>query len=153
MRGLFDLALLAGAAILAIAAFWHVYWALGGRLGWARAIPQKADGTPAFMPGKTLTLGVAAMIAAVAALFWVEAEVASSRFPGIAGLWPAWLDVLALSATGSVFVLRAVGNLHSVGFFNRGGNAAFAVADRMVYSPLCLFLGLAGICSAALRLS
>ncbi len=144
MRGISDVTLMLGAAILAIAALWHVYWLLGGTAGLVSAVPER-NSAPLFVPGKLATAIVSCAIAAVAVLYGIAAGgmTPPRTAPGmIAGL---------LGLAGVVFIARAIGDFNHVGFFNRGGMTPFAVADRKVYAPLCLFLGLAGIFAAGLR--
>lgn len=128
------------AAILAIAALWHVYWAAGGRRGLAMAVPERpGTGTPQFVPRRWLTLAVAFAIAAVAAVYF---DVAYSGWPipaaPVAGQ-------IAAALLGLVFIARAIGDFGYVGFFKRYGGTAFARADTRCYSPLCLFLGISGL--------
>ena len=49
------------AAILAVLAAIHVYWAVGGKWGAAQVFP-KLEGKPAFRPGPAPTLAVAGLL-------------------------------------------------------------------------------------------
>ena len=46
-------------AFIAAGAAFHFYWGFGGRAGWRVAVPQRADGTPLFVPSRAATLAVA----------------------------------------------------------------------------------------------
>lgn len=145
MRGVANAGLLFGAVILAIAALWHLYWVAGGKLGLARAVPEHS-GRPLFVPSKAATVAAGTLIGSLASFY----------FSAALNLLPPFLSAaewaVTLGSVGAVLIARAVGDFRRVGFFNRGGSSAFAVADRMIYSPLCLFLGLAGLNAAAVRL-
>jgi Protein of unknown function (DUF3995) len=145
LRGLVDALLLLGAAILSIAALWHVYWVIGGKRGKQQAIPER-DGMALFTPTPVQTLAAGSVIAAAAALY----AAVGLNWP-LAGVPQSWV-AFAVGAAGLVFVARAIGDFNHVGVFNRGGAAAFAKADRLVYSPLCFLLGVTGLAAALLRL-
>jgi hypothetical protein len=126
--------------ILTALAVLHLYWLFGGRAGKLAAIPT-AGAKAVLHPGPLSTAGVAlvlfAMAAAVAARAgWI------ARLNGISR--PAvWLIALA-------FGLRAMGELHYVGFFKTVTATRFAQLDTTVYSPLCLLLAALVACVAAL---
>jgi hypothetical protein len=56
---------------------------------------------------------------------------------------PVLFDI-GIWALGLVFVLRAVGNLRTFGFFKTLTGTPFAEWDTWLYSPLCLLLALLG---------
>ena len=79
------------------------------------------------------------------------------------GLWPAWnsrdhrngedradrdratarfFSKPVFGCLGLVFVLRAIGNLRTFGFFKTVTGTPFADWDTWLYSPLCLLLAL-----------
>ena len=122
--------------ILSILALWHVYWAFGGMLGKAAAIPE-LNGAPTISPSPAGTLAVAV------ALFVAESLVAA-----VGGLVTvAWSpDLLFWCARGlaCLFLLRAIGDFRVLGFFKRVRGTRFATLDTLVYAPLCLALS-AGI--------
>lgn len=126
------------AAILAGLAALHVYWAAGGRRGLAAAIPQRADGSPAFAPSAALTLLVAAALLGAAAL------IAST-----AGWVPALPLARELSlAVAAVFALRMIGDFRFCGLFRRVRRGAFARQDAALYTPLCAALATACLFAA-----
>lgn len=131
---------LGGAALAAFVAGLHAYWGFGGRWGADAAVPQRADGSPAFAPGPAACFAVAAACATLAALLsW--SSLAEMPWWVRSGLWVAL----------SVFVLRAVGDGKQVGFSKADHGTAFARADDALYSPLVVALAFA--CAAGLLLA
>jgi len=128
------IALVVVIAFVALSAI-HVYWALGGGMGKAAAVPE-LNCRPAFVPSARSTLAVAVGLASCAVLVAASAGLVVSSSPAA---WVTWLSfVLAL-----VLVARAVGDFRLVGFFKRVRGTRFARLDSAVYAPLCLVLGLA----------
>jgi hypothetical protein len=138
MRSFTDVSLMLGAAVLGIAALWHFYWALGGSVGLKAAIPEK-NGQPLMAPSRLLTAVVALAIAAIAAVYAV-----AGADPFLNPVYAEWAQTIA-AVCGLVFVLRAIGDFRYVGFFKHHTGTTFAMADSRFYSPLCLFLGVAGL--------
>jgi len=108
----------------------HLYWAVGGSVWKAGAIPSRR-GKPlmAPRPASTALVGIT--------LFGMTAIIGST-----AGILPLFLPrgflqdvsiVLALT-----FALRAIGEFHYIGFFKRVRGSIFAERDTYIYSPLCL---------------
>jgi hypothetical protein len=128
------------ASVVAALGLLHIYWALGGRTGKSAAIPQ-VNGQRAFVPSTLQTLAVAA------ALLFAATVVAVSGGLFNAGGFGGVFRILAfgLSAT---FVARAVGDFRLVGFFKRIQGTQFARLDTVLFSPLCLVLGVAVFCIA-----
>ena len=128
------IALVVVIAFVALSAI-HVYWALGGGMGQAAAVPE-LNSRPAFVPSARSTLAVAVGLASCAVLVAASAGLVVSSSPAA---WVTWLSfVLAL-----VLIARAVGDFRLVGFFKRVRGTRFARLDSAVYAPLCLVLGLA----------
>jgi len=128
----------------------HVYWAFGGRIGSAAAVPERTTHDPrsgrprrvkVFQPTRAATLLVAGALAGMGVLVALRA-----------GLFGAavthWSVQGALSALAVVFLARAVGDFDLLGFFKRANDSAFAFWDSVLYSPLCVALG-AGLASVA----
>jgi hypothetical protein len=113
----------------------HLYWMLGGKKGGLAAIPS--DGSkPLFRPTKVAT-GVVAGTLAIMGWFVLElGNVAGSHLFSESLLFGGgWL----LSV---VFLLRAVGDFKWVGFSKRKKGTLFAKWDILLFSPLCLFIGI-----------
>ena len=110
----------------------HAYWALGGRWGIANTIPT-VGGRRSFDPSPLATWAVSALLGVAVILVmgrvgWIGIAPLSMLFN--AGVWGLSL----------VFLLRAVGNLRTFGFFKNITGTRFAQWDTWVYSPLCLLL-------------
>ena len=121
-------------AILTGLALIHIYWGLGGQGVRGAAIPE-VNGRHAFSPSSGGTLLVAGCLLAAAYAVAITGHVLGSPLAPIA----RWIT-FALSL---VFLARAIGDFHLVGFFKRIRASRFAWLDSIAYSPLCLVLALA----------
>jgi hypothetical protein len=121
----------------------HVYWAMGGTIGSDAAVPQRpADGAPsagpvmvrAFTPSRGGTLLVATALLGVAALLALRTGLLAAPIshPAVR---------LAVAAVAVVMLARAVGDFRLVGFFKTVKGTTFARRDTLLYSPLCVVLG------------
>jgi len=126
---------IAVAGVITALAFVHIYWAMGGRIGKSAAIPE-INRQSAFVPSKTATLLVAAALLFAATVVAVAGGLVADG--GLGGFFR--MLAFGLSAT---FVARAVGDFRLVGFFKRTRGTRFARLDTLVFSPLCMALGLA----------
>ncbi|MEA3034706.1 MAG: hypothetical protein QOH04_465 [Sphingomonadales bacterium] len=131
--------LLLALTIIAFAASFHLYWALGGRVGFSVSLPQRPDGSPVMarrLPWWRAAAGAVAL--GLAALAWL--------LLGHAGHLPLPLPKglarAVLLAVAAAFAARAlVPNLY-VGFFKSLHGTRWAHYDTRLYSPLFLLLGL-----------
>jgi len=114
----------------------HVYWALGGTAGIARAgaVVPEVGGRPAFTPGPASTLAIAALLEIAAALVALQGKLFA-----IGGLPPGLIRVGALGVA-VVLAARGIGDFRLVGLFKRVRGTRFARLDSRVYAPLCLAL-------------
>ncbi|HEY6186207.1 MAG TPA: DUF3995 domain-containing protein [Pyrinomonadaceae bacterium] len=120
------------AAVFAVLSLFHIYWALGGRVGSGATVPV-VGGKQTFNPSPAGTLLVAAAL--LLAMFTVlgQAELLTAAIPKWIFRWGTC--VLAL-----LFFLRAVGEFKLVGFFKRASATRFAYWDTWLFSPLCLLI-------------
>lgn len=133
-------------AILAFAAGFHLHWALGGRLGFAVSLPQRADGNPVM----ARRLAWWRPAAGAVALGLVALGLLLVAYAGHLPLpVPASLARAALLATGAAFIARALVPNRYVGLFKSLRTTRWARFDTRLYSPLFLLLGLLLIASAA----
>ena len=58
---------------------------------------------------------------------------------------PTKLTTLACLVLGAVFVLRAIGEFRTLGFFKTITGTDFAFWDTWLYTPLCLMIGLGAL--------
>src|SRR6187401_1067924 len=112
----------------------HWYWVVGGVSSGMAAVPE-VNGRPAFQPGRFSTAAVALALAAAALTVLVCGGVVSTRLPDSISFW-------ATVALGTLFVLRAIGEFHLVGFLKSVRGTPFARWDTWLFSPLCVALGL-----------
>jgi Protein of unknown function (DUF3995) len=115
--------------------FLHAYWGLGGRWGFAAALPQTAAGARVLNPGPIECLVVALGLFGFAALALDQAGFLQLPLKAIWGCW-------AMRSLVLIFGLRAVGDFHYVGFFKTVKGTLFAGLDTAYYSPLCLLLSI-----------
>lgn len=130
-EGLLPPALLTGGALgaaiaLLVVAGWHFYWAFGGRIGMAAALPDlPGDSEPRFQPSSGLTALVALAIACYA-----TALVLLVIYPACSLLnWGVGLGVL-------VFVGRAIGDRRYVGLSKTVRGTRFSRLDDRYFTPL-----------------
>jgi hypothetical protein len=118
----------------------HVYWAMGGQVGFAGALPA-VDGRFVFQPGRAVTLGVAFMLAGAGALICAWIGVLHTPVPRIALR-------LGVAALGMAMLARAIGDFRYVGLFRAARTSLFARMDRWLYTPFCIVAGVLLIFSA-----
>jgi Protein of unknown function (DUF3995) len=120
----------------------HFYWALGGSVGKAGALPHKG-GEPVMSPRPASTAIVGFALFAMAAVVGATA-----------GLLPLFLPIgllrFASAGLAVIFAARAIGEFRYVGFFKKVRGTVFAERDTYIYSPMCLlFAVLVAIIAAA----
>jgi hypothetical protein len=123
------------AVVFAVLALIHVYWAVGGSFGSSAGVPT-IDGKRTFEPTATATLLVAAAL--FAAMLVILGQI---------GFWgnfiPQTVFRMMTLIISLVFLMRAIGDFSSVGFFKQIKDTPFAYWDTRLYSPLCLFITIA----------
>ncbi len=60
-----------------------------------------------------------------------------------------WLSTFACVVLGAVFLLRTMGDFHVLGFFKSVTGTPFADWDTLLYTPLCLVIGIAALLLSA----
>lgn len=142
------MALVIALAIIAFAASFHAYWALGGRVGYSVSLPQRADGAPVLAHRLAWWRPAAGAVAfgllALAALVLAH----SGRLPLPL---PRGLARAALLCVGIAFVARTLVPNRHVGFFKSLRGTRWARFDTRLYSPLFLLLGLLLVAQASGR--
>lgn len=126
----------------AVLALWHFYMALLPGSGTGGAVPS-VKGKPLFVPSRTATVAVGAVLLLFSALVAATAGMVSVGLPRIGLSWLSYALAAGLLA-------RAVGEFKYIGLFKRVRDTKFATLDTLVYSPLCLLLA-AGVALVALR--
>ncbi|TGN03219.1 DUF3995 domain-containing protein [Leptospira dzoumogneensis] len=120
------------ASILFFLSALHIYWAFGGKLTSVTVIPE-TNGKPTFVPSRGLTLLVAlALFGFGTVALWSSGNIFSpNRTSAIFSLLIAF-----------IFLGRAVGDFRLVGYFKKIKNTKFAKYDYLIYSPVCILLGI-----------
>ena len=131
------------AGVLLTLALLHVYWAVGGTVGVAAAVPMRPGGAAVFTPGRAATGAVAVGLGLAAALVLGRAGVTPRVGPPPVYHWGTWV-------LGAVFALRTVGDFRYVGLFKRERRTRFSRLDTRVYTPLCAALAAAVFYLAAI---
>jgi hypothetical protein len=122
------------AVIFAILSFFHLYWAVGGRFGIGAAIPT-VGGKHLLNPTPFGTILVAAALFAAMIVVLGRIKIWGAFLPSWIFYWGTW--VIAL-----LFLLRTIGDFRYVGFFKSVTDTNFARWDTILFSPLCLFIGI-----------
>ncbi len=120
------------AAVFATLSLFHIYWALGGRLGSGVTVPTVGS-QRTFEPSANSTI-----LVAVALLIAVVTILGQLGFLG--EIIPRWVFRWGTWAIALVFFLRAIGEFKLVGFFKEVRDTPFAHWDTWLFSPLCLVI-------------
>lgn len=115
----------------------HVYWALGGRWAFSLTLPTNEAGKKMLNPGTFSCLVVAFGLGFFGLLYAEKAGILPLGLPEV-------IYSLGLWVCPAIFSLRAVGDFRYVGLFKSVKTTPFAKQDTAFYSPLCLFIALAG---------
>ncbi|MCI3926973.1 DUF3995 domain-containing protein [Paenibacillus sp. TRM 82003] len=109
----------------------------GGNRWVSAVIPSKGmEAERLFQPTKLETGSVAAALA-LAGWFVLELAGVIERV-----LYPEWLIVYGGWALSAVFIIRSIGDFRWLGFFKSKQGTLFAKMDTLLYSPLCLLIGI-----------
>src|SRR3954465_1171050 len=106
--------LLLALAIIAFAGAFHLYWALGGRLGFSVSLPQRADGTPVMAHKLSWWRPAAGAVALAPAALALALLAYAGRMPLKLPSGPARAALLAVAAA---FAARTLVPNPYVGFF------------------------------------
>jgi hypothetical protein len=120
------------ALIFAVLGLLHFYWAAGGSLGGGAAIPSLA-GEKVFTPSAFASATVGLLL--LLGMYAFVGRIGYMTFG-----FPSWLFRLGTGVIALLFLLRAIGEFHYVGFFKSIRDSEFAVWDTFLFSPLCLFI-------------
>jgi len=125
------------ALVLALLGVLHVFWALGGGLGFGSVLPE-VSGRRVFTPGPTATFAVALALFVASAIVLGRAGLFGSHASAEHFKWPVFI-------LGFAFLIRAVGEGNLVGFTKRVRDTSFARWDTRLFSPLCLAISYAAL--------
>lgn len=123
------------AAVLGLAAAFHLYWGAGGKLGVGVSLPLERDGTPIGQPGRLATAAAGAVLLVV--------MLATLAVFGLVTLpIPAPLVRVFVAGWAALLLARALSWHRAFGLFKTIRTTRFATFDTWAYSPLCLLLAL-----------
>ncbi|WP_024863928.1 DUF3995 domain-containing protein [Leptospira licerasiae] len=120
------------ASILFFLSALHIYWAFGEKRISVTVIPE-TNGKPAFIPSRGLTLLVAlALFGFGAVALWSSGNIfAQNKMSAVFSLLISF-----------IFLGRAIGDFRLVGYFKKIKNTKFAKYDYLIYSPVCIIIGI-----------
>lgn len=116
----------------------HFYWGVGGKWGMEASLPTQENHEKVMNPGLVACFVVAFGLLGFGIFALIKSQLISFALP-------SWLLNYGFMLIPILFVGRAVGEFHYVGFFKKIKNTKFAQMDTKYYSPLCLFIGILGI--------
>lgn len=125
------------AVIFAILSLFHLYWAAGGRFGGSAVIPT-VGGESLFKPSPLATILVAAALCAAMLVVLGRLKMWGAFVPG-------WIFYSGTWVISLLFLLRAIGDFRYVGFFKSVTDTNFAYWDTILFSPLCLLIGIVAL--------
>jgi len=113
----------------------HIYWAIGGKTGVEKAIPTTVDGKPTMEPGTIITILVGLSLFTIGLIIYLLGFYdLESIIYGKYIVYSGWL-------LSGVFFIRSIGDFKTIGFFKKVKTTEFAKYDTLIYSPLCIALG------------
>lgn len=124
--------------IFTVLSGFHVYWLFGGTWGTQSVFPTKLNEATTIKIPKFATLIVALGLATMAYLYLIKSGLAVNHLP-------SWITRYAYWIIPCLFILRAIGEFNYVGLFKKVKETKFGKADTRIFSPLCLFIGIAGL--------
>jgi len=127
----------------------HIYWALGGSWAVEFTIPDKFKDT-FHNPSNRLGISISTFVVAFGLLAFAFIT-ASNYFNFENILKHNWTSILT-KAIAAIFILRAIGDFNLFGIFKSKSDSKFAIKDRQIYVPLCLYLGMSSLVIAFLNL-
>ncbi len=124
--------------IFLILAFIHFNWVLGGSWGFAASLPTKESGERVLNPKRLDSAVVGCGLLAFGLFYFFRSGVLSFELPALLVTYAGWI-------IPAIFLLRAVGDFRYIGFFKKVKNTPFERLDTRFFSPLCLFVAVAGV--------
>jgi len=116
----------------------HLNWVIGGKFGFAEALPTKESGERVLNPKKIDSGIVGIGLIAFGIFYLLKADLINFNQPDWILKYGSWI-------IPSIFILRAIGEFKYIGFFKKIKNTVFGKLDTKIFSPLCLTIGILGI--------
>jgi len=120
--------------ILLVLSLIHFSWVFGSTWGLDKALPTNPEGIKVLNPSKFDSAIVAIGLLLFAIFYLLKGDFISLSVPSYILRYAGW-------TISAIFILRAIGDFKYIGFFKKVKSTEFAKLDTMLYSPLCLGLG------------
>ena len=122
----------------------HFYWAFGGRFWYEQVLPTSSNGLHKLNPSTT-----AGLLIAFGLLFLALVTVANQgTFDRHIKRTYFHYGTLIIAI---IFFLRAIGDFRFVGFFKTVKSTRFGINDTLIFSPLCIFIGVISVIIFSLK--
>ncbi len=116
----------------------HFYWMLGGTWAFEVVLPTTIKGNKVLSPS-SLDCALVGMALLLFGIFYLY-KASYIPLP-----LPNWVLLLGSWTIPLIFLLRTMGDFKYVGFFKSIHQTGFAFWDTLLFSPLCLFIGVLGV--------
>ncbi|WP_347374594.1 DUF3995 domain-containing protein [Aequorivita sp. Q41] len=116
----------------------HFNWVIGGTFGYSEALPTNENGDRVLSPKKIDSASVAIGLIAFGTFYIFKAGIIDYNLP-------LWILNYGSCIIPAIFLLRAMGDFKYVGFFKKIKNTPFGKLDTILFSPLCLLIGILGL--------
>lgn len=116
----------------------HFYWLFGGKWALKNVIPTKIGDTSTFTIPSIATGLVAIFLFLFGFFYLLKLGVVEFTLPERIISFISWMIPI-------IFLLRAIGEFKYVGFFKSVKTTEFGKWDTILFSPLCLAIGVSGI--------
>lgn len=116
----------------------HFNWAIGGKFGFAKALPTNEQGERILNPSKIDCAIVGIGLTALGAFYLFKSGLIEYHLP-------EWLLQYGSWIIPAIFIVRAIGDFKYAGFFKSIKETPFGKLDTQLFSPLCLVIGILGI--------
>ncbi len=116
----------------------HIYWLFGGKWGLGKVIPTKTNESGTTKIPKIATLIVAVILISFGLVYLIKSGLIAVVISDTVIYYVGWFIPV-------IFMLRTIGEFKYVGLFKKIKDTEFAKADTKMFSPLCLFISLAGL--------
>mgnify|MGYP001369383804 CR=1 FL=1 len=116
----------------------HFNWVIGGEFGFEKSLPTKENGEKVLNPKKIESAVVGIGLIVFGVFYLIKSELLEFNIPDWIIKYGGWI-------IPTIFLLRAIGEFKYLGFFKKIKDTEFGKWDSILYSPLCLFIGICGV--------
>lgn len=125
-------------AIFLVISALHFYWLFGGQWGFHHAIPTDINGNKVLNPSTIDTLVVGLGLLFFALFYFSQTMYSFLKLP-------RWIVLILGWFIPIIFLIRSVGDFQYIGFFKAVTATDFGRMDTILYTPLCLVIGVSGL--------